>query len=199
MDFENRITLRVCFDGGCGGGNLAAPESAGGVYRPGKGQGEPVDLYAVAKLRGEALDHVLLYGPPGLGKTTLAGIVANEMGVNLRVTSGPAIEKPGDLAALLTNLSQGDILFIDEIHRLSRSGGRNSLPGDGGLCAGHHHRKRSVGALHPNRPAQIHPDWSDHPAGQMTSPLRDRFGALLRLELYQPQELCQITPAAQRF
>ena len=74
-----------------------------------------------AKMRGEPLDHVLLYGPPGLGKTTLAGIIANEMGVNIRITSGPAIEKPGDLAALLTNLSQDDILFVDEIHRMSRS------------------------------------------------------------------------------
>ncbi len=101
-----------------------------------------------AKGRAEALDHVLLYGPPGLGKTTLAGVIANEMNVNVRITSGPAIEKPGDLAALLTNLNENDILFIDEIHRLFPKRGRGSLSRNGGFCTGYHHWKGTGGTFH---------------------------------------------------
>ena len=145
-----------------------------------------------AKMRGEALDHVLLYGPPGLGKTTLAGIVANEMGVNLRVTSGPTIEKPGDLAALLTNLSEGDILFIDEIHRLSRSVEEILYPAmeDYALdiIIGKGPSARSIRIDLPHFTLI----GATTRAGQMTSPLRDRFGMILRLELYKPEELCQI-------
>lgn len=142
-----------------------------------------------AKKRGEPLDHCLLYGPPGLGKTTLACIIANEMGVNIRVTSGPAIEKPGDLAALLTSLAEGDILFIDEIHRLSRSVEEILYPAmeDFGLdiIIGKGPAARSV-RLDLNRFTLI---GATTRAGQLTSPLRDRFGINLRLELYNKSEL----------
>ena len=142
-----------------------------------------------AKLRGESLDHVLLYGPPGLGKTTLSNIIANEMGVNIRVTSGPAIEKQGDLAALLTNLQEGDVLFIDEIHRLSRSIEEILYPAmeDNALdiIIGKGPSARSIRIDLP-RFTLI---GATTRAGQLTTPLRDRFGVLLKLELYTPDEL----------
>ncbi len=145
-----------------------------------------------AKKRNEALDHVLLYGPPGLGKTTLAGIVANEMGVNFRVTSGPAIEKPGDLAALLTNLNEGDVLFIDEIHRLSRAVEEVLYPAmeDNALdiIIGKGPSARSIRLDLPHFTLV----GATTRAGQLSAPLRDRFGVVLRLELYSPEELGKI-------
>ncbi|MDR0405896.1 MAG: Holliday junction branch migration DNA helicase RuvB [Clostridiales bacterium] len=145
-----------------------------------------------ARQRREAIDHILLYGPPGLGKTTLAGIIANEMGVDLRVTSGPAIEKQGDLAALLTNLSQHDVLFIDEIHRLNRSVEEVLYPAmeDYALdiIVGQGPSARSIRL---DLPAFTLIGATTR-AGQLSSPLRDRFGILARLELYSPEELAQI-------
>ena len=145
-----------------------------------------------AKLRGESLDHVLLYGPPGLGKTTLSNIIANEMNANIRVTSGPAIEKQGDLAALLTNLQEGDVLFIDEIHRLSRSVEEILYPAmeDNVLdiIIGKGPSARSIRIDLP-RFTLI---GATTRAGQLTTPLRDRFGVLLKLELYTPEELATI-------
>ena len=145
-----------------------------------------------AKKRGDTLDHVLLYGPPGLGKTTLSGIIAHEMGVNFRVTSGPAIEKPGDLAALLTNLQEGDVLFIDEIHRLSRAIEEVLYPAleDFALdiIIGKGPSARSI-RLDLNKFTLV---GATTRAGQLTSPLRDRFGVMQRLELYSKDELCDI-------
>ena len=145
-----------------------------------------------AKLRGESLDHVLLYGPPGLGKTTLSGIIAAEMGGNLRITSGPAIEKQGDLAALLTNLGEGDVLFIDEIHRLSRSVEEILYPAMEDyaidIIIGKGPSARSIRIDLP-RFTLI---GATTRAGQLTTPLRDRFGLLLKLDLYAPEELATI-------
>ena len=145
-----------------------------------------------AKQRGDALDHVLLYGPPGLGKTTLAGVIDNEMGVNLRITSGPAIEKQGDLAALLTNLSQDDILFVDEIHRLSRSVEEILYPAmeDYALdiIIGKGPSARSIRLDLP----QFTLIGATTRAGALAAPLRDRFGVISRLEMYTNEELATI-------
>lgn len=145
-----------------------------------------------AKVRHEALDHVLLYGPPGLGKTTLAGIIANEMGVNIRITSGPAIEKAGDLAAILTNLSEHDILFIDEIHRMSRTVEEILYPAmeDYALdiIIGKGPAAKSIRIDLP----KFTLIGATTRTGLLTAPLRDRFGVISRLELYSTENLQKI-------
>ncbi len=145
-----------------------------------------------AKMRHEALDHVLLHGPPGLGKTTLAAVIANEMGVNMRITSGPTIEKAGDLAALLTNLQENDILFVDEIHRLNRAVEEILYPAmedySIDIIIG---KGPSANSIRLDLP-RFTLIGATTRSGQLTAPLRDRFGVTLRLELYSPEELQQI-------
>ena len=157
-----------------------------------KAKGNLEVFIKAAQMRHESLDHVLLHGPPGLGKTTLAAIIANEMGVNMRITSGPAIEKAGDLVAMLTNLNEGDILFVDEIHRLNRAYEEILYPAmedyaiDIILGKG-----PSANSLHLELP-HFTLIGATTRSGQLTAPLRDRFGVTLRLELYTAEELQRI-------
>lgn len=192
MDFENRIVSTEFNQADGDMENSLRPKQMSDYIGQDKVK-ENLSVYIqAAKGRGEALDHVLLYGPPGLGKTTLAGIIANEMGVNIRITSGPAIEKQGDLAALLTNLQEGDVLFIDEIHRLNRSVEEVLYPAmeDRALdiIIGKGPSARSIRLDLPNFTLV----GATTRAGQLSAPLRDRFGVIMRLELYTPQELSVI-------
>ena len=151
-----------------------------------------------AKMRGESLDHVLLHGPPGLGKTTLAAVIANEMGVNMRITSGPTIEKPGDLAALLTNLQENDILFVDEIHRMNRAVEEILYPAMEDFAIDIIIGKGpSANSIRLDLP-KFTLIGATTRSGQLSAPLRDRFGAVLRLELYTPEELRRIVERSAR-
>lgn len=192
MDFENRIVTSDFTSEDSDIENSLRPKTLDDYIGQEKVK-ENLRIYIeAAKGRGEALDHVLLYGPPGLGKTTLAGIIANEMGVNIRVTSGPAIEKQGDLAALLTNLQEGDVLFIDEIHRLNRQVEEVLYPAmeDGALdiIIGKGPSARSIRLDLPHFTLI----GATTRAGQLSAPLRDRFGVIFRLEMYSNDELATI-------
>lgn len=192
MDYENRIVSTEFTQADSDIENSLRPKQLSDYIGQDKVK-ENLSVYIqAANARGEALDHVLLYGPPGLGKTTLAGIIANEMGVNIRITSGPAIEKQGDLAALLTNLQEGDVLFIDEIHRLNRSVEEVLYPAmeDRALdiIIGKGPSARSIRLDLPNFTLV----GATTRAGQLSAPLRDRFGVIFRLELYTPEQLSEI-------
>lgn len=192
LDFENRIVNASYTAGDEEFDTSLRPRRLGDYIGQEKAK-ENIKVYIeAAKMRGDALDHVLLYGPPGLGKTTLSGIIAKEMGVNLRVTSGPAIEKQGDLVAILTSLNEGDVLFIDEIHRLPRNVEEILYPAmedfSLDIILGKGPSARSIRLDVPHFTLV----GATTRSGQLTAPLRDRFGVLLRLELYTPEELAQI-------
>ena len=192
MDFENRIVTPEYTGADAETEFSLRPRTLAEYIGQDKAK-ENLSIYIeAAKMRGENLDHVLLYGPPGLGKTTLSTIIANEMNVNIRVTSGPAIEKQGDLAALLTNLSENDILFIDELHRLNRSVEEVLYPAmeDFALdiIIGKGPSARSIRIDLPKFTLV----GATTRAGQLTAPLRDRFGVILRLELYTVEQLTEI-------
>ena len=192
FDFENRLLSAEEIPDEIDSDNPLRPKTLSEYVGQEKVKENLSIFIQAAKIRREALDHVLLYGPPGLGKTTLAGVIANEMGTSLKITSGTAIEKPGDLAALLTNLNQGDVLFIDEIHRLPRTVEEILYPamedfsidiitGKGQMANSYHlplPKFTLVGATTR--------------AGQLSAPLRDRFGVILRLEMYSVDELSKI-------
>lgn len=191
-DFENRMSAPEYTPEDADIESSLRPKQLGDYIGQEKAK-ENLSIYIqAAKLRGEPLDHVLLYGPPGLGKTTLAGIVANEMGVNIRVTSGPAIEKQGDLVAILSNLESGDVLFIDEIHRLNRTVEEILYPAmeDGkiDIIIGKGPSARSYQLSLP----KFTLIGATTRAGQISAPLRDRFGVVLRLEMYTNDELSMI-------
>ncbi len=172
--------------------NILRPKSMEGYIGQEKVKSNLAVYMQAAKMRGEALDHVLLYGPPGLGKTTLAHIIANEMGVSIRVTSGPSIEKAGDLAAILTNMNEGDVLFIDEIHRLNHTVEEILYP-----AMEDYSLDIIIGKGPSARTVQIPLKkftliGATTRAGMLSSPLRDRFGVLCRLEMYSVEELAEI-------